>query len=158
WRAVKAGKVPVEIIQKYLNKWLSTGYDLFGKDRSGSAARFYRWGFKGRFDEETASAPPQDFERVNEEARRHYYNEACEIIKGLNELIPHGQPKLRAPDVKFNRKIGDYADQTFSVYGERLSTEDYQRHLEQVLPGADELRKLEPIFREGNWLAGTGNA
>jgi len=157
-RVVKAGKIPVEIIQKYLNKRLSTGYDLFGKDRSGSAARFYRWGFKGRFDEAAAGAPPQDLERVNEEARTHYYNEDCEIIKGLNQLIPEGQPKLRAPDVKFNRKIGDYADQTFSVYGEPLSTEDYLKHLEEVLPGPGDLRQLETIFREQNWLAGTGNA
>ena len=34
-------------LQKYLNKWLSTGYDLFGKYRSSSAARFYRWHFQG---------------------------------------------------------------------------------------------------------------
>ncbi len=157
-RVVKAGKVPLEIIQKYLNKWLSTGYDLFGKDRSGSAQRFYRWGFKGRFDEATATAPPQDLERVNDEARTHYYNEDCEIIRGFNQLIPDGEPKLRAPDVKFNRKIGEYADRTFSVYGERLSAEEYPKYLEEVLPGADDVRQLESIFREGNWLAGTGNA
>lgn len=95
---------------------------------------------------------------MNEEARTHYYNEDCEIIKGLNQLIPDDQPKLRAPDIKFNRKIGDYADQTFSVYGERLSAEDYRKHVEEALPGADDLRRLESIFREGNWLAGTGNA
>ena len=51
--------MPIEILQKYFNKWLSTGYDLFGKDRSGSAARFYRWGFKGRFDEATARSRPK---------------------------------------------------------------------------------------------------
>ena len=31
-RIVKAGKIPIPTLQKYLNKWLSTGYDLFGKD------------------------------------------------------------------------------------------------------------------------------
>ncbi|HEY2990065.1 MAG TPA: Phenylacetic acid catabolic protein [Candidatus Binatia bacterium] len=157
-RVVKAGKVPIDIIQKYLNKWLSTGYDLFGKDRSGSAARFYRWGFKGRFDEATAAAAPKDLERVNEEARAHYYNEDCEIIKGLNQLIPEGRPKLRAPDVKFNRKIGDYADQMFSVYGQPLSADEYRKHLEEVLPGPGDVGKLEAIFREGNWVGETGNA
>ena len=34
-----------------------TIYDLFGKDHSTAAARFYRWGFKGRFDEATAKEP-----------------------------------------------------------------------------------------------------
>ena len=109
-RIVKAGKVPIPILQKYLNKWLSTGYDLFGKDRSSSAARFYRWGFKGRFDEATAKEPPKDLDRLIEEARNLYYKEDCEIIEGLNRLIPQGGPKLRAPDMKFNRQIGDYVD------------------------------------------------
>jgi benzoyl-CoA 2,3-dioxygenase component B len=87
-RIIKAGKVPLRILQKYLNKWLSTGYDLFGKDHSSSAARFYRWGFKGRFDETTASAPPKDLDRLNEEARNLYYKENCQIIENLNALIP----------------------------------------------------------------------
>jgi benzoyl-CoA 2,3-epoxidase subunit B len=156
-RVVRAGVVPVEIIQKYLNKWLSTGYDLFGKDRSTAAARFYRWGFKGRFDEASAKSPPKDIDRVNEEARAHYYDEDCEIIKGLNQLIAGDGPKLRAPSIKFNRKIGDYADQTFSVEGEPLSALDYQEHLKEVLPGPADVEKLQAIFRAGSWLGG-GNA
>jgi benzoyl-CoA 2,3-dioxygenase component B len=153
-RVVRAGKVPIELIQKYLNKWLSTGYDLFGKDRSTAAARFYRWGFKGRFDEATPQAPPADLDRVNEEARAQYYNEDCEIIRGLNQLIPDDGPKLRAPSIKFNRKIGDYADQTFSVNGELLSAVDYQEHLQRVLPGSTDLEKLRTVFTDGDWVGG----
>jgi benzoyl-CoA 2,3-dioxygenase component B len=153
-RVVRAGKVPVEIIQKYLNKWLSTGYDLFGKDRSTSAARFYRWGFKGRFDEASAKAPPADVDRVNQEAREKYYNEDCEIIRSLNQLIVDDGPKLRAPSIKFKRKIGDYADQPFSVDGEPLSAADYQEHLKQVLPGPGDLEKLRAIFSDGEWVGG----
>jgi len=156
-RVVRAGKIPVEIIQKYLNKWLSTGYDLFGKDRSTSAARFYRWGFKGRFDEATAKAPPADMDRVNEEARGQYYNEDREIIAGLNSLLPGGGAKLRAPSIKFNRKIGDYAERTFSVDGEPLSAAEYQAHLKRVLPGPADFEKLRAIFADADWLAG-GNA
>jgi len=37
-RIIKSGKVSTEILQKYLNRWLSTGYDLLGKDHSGSEA------------------------------------------------------------------------------------------------------------------------
>jgi benzoyl-CoA 2,3-epoxidase subunit B len=36
-RIVKAGRVPRPLLQKYVNKWLSTAYDLFGKDSSSSA-------------------------------------------------------------------------------------------------------------------------
>ncbi|HSK31824.1 MAG TPA: hypothetical protein VLA17_17835, partial [Candidatus Limnocylindria bacterium] len=158
-RIVKAGKVPIEILQKYLNKWLSTGYDLFGKDRSGSAARFYRWGFKGRFDEATAKEPPKDLERLNEEARLLYYKEDCEIIESLNRLIPEGKTKLRAPDMKFNREIGDYAGKRYSVMGEPLGEAEFADHLTKVLPGPEDMKVLEPIFKAGHWMtADSSNA
>jgi len=151
-RVIKGGKVPLEIMQKYLNKWLSTGYDLFGKDHSSSAARFYRWGFKGRFDEATASAPPKDLDRLNEEARNLYYKEDRQIIDSLNSLIPEGNPKLRAPDPKFNRQIGDYAGKPYGVDGNLLSEKEYQEHLKKVLPGIEDLRILDTIFKEKHWL------
>jgi benzoyl-CoA 2,3-epoxidase subunit B len=151
-RVVKAGKVPLEIVQKYLNKWLSTAYDLFGKDRSTSSVRFYRWGFKGRFDENRSLPPPQNLERLNEEAREHYRREAQEIVDSLNRIIPAEAVKLRLPDVKFNRKIGDYADQTFSEDGESLTDDEYRRHLQAVLPGPEDDKVLQGIFREPDWV------
>ena len=154
-RIIKTGKVPTEILQK-LNKWLSTGYDLFGKDHSSSAARFYRWGFKGRFDEALGSKPPEDLDRLNEAARNLYYKESCEIIANLNALIPESKPKLRVPDPKFNRQIGDYAGLTYSVDGYLLSETDYRDHRRQVLPDSTDLQALEPLFKEKNWItAGT---
>ncbi|HWP58630.1 MAG TPA: Phenylacetic acid catabolic protein [Candidatus Acidoferrales bacterium] len=157
-RVVKAGKIPIRIVQKYFNKWLSTGYDLFGKDRSSSVLRFYRWGLKGRFDEDQQTEAPKDLERLNEEARSLYIKEVAEIISGLNRLIPEGEPKLFAPDVKFNRKIGDYADKTYSVDGKLLSADQYRKHLAEVLPGPQDTKILETIFKEGNWLlSGNGS-
>jgi benzoyl-CoA 2,3-dioxygenase component B len=47
-RIVKAGKIPIPTLQKYLNKWLSTGYDLFGKDHS-TAAALLSLGLQGPF-------------------------------------------------------------------------------------------------------------
>lgn len=152
-RIIKAGKIPLSILQKYLYKWLSTGYDLFGKDRSSAAARFYRWGFKGRFDEATAKEPPKDLDMLNEEARVLYYKEDCEIIESFNRLIPEGQPKLRAPDMKFNRQIGDHAGKFYSVEGKPLSETEFQTHLGEVLPSAEDQKVLEPIFKAGNWMS-----
>jgi benzoyl-CoA 2,3-dioxygenase component B len=152
-RIIKGGKVPIEIVQKYLNKWLSTGYDLLGKDHSSSAARFYRWGFKGRFNEATASAPPRDLDRLNEEARNLYYQEDRQIIDSLNSLIPDDKPKLHAPDMKFNRRIGDYAGKMYSVAGNPLSEAEYNAHLAKVLPGPEDSKILAPIFKSGKWMA-----
>ena len=35
-RIVKAGVIPIAFLQKYINKWVSTGLDLFGTDESTS--------------------------------------------------------------------------------------------------------------------------
>ena len=152
-RILKAGKIPSEIIQKYLNKWLSTAYDLFGKDRSTSALRFYGWGLKGRFNGGKDSPPPRHLERLNEEARSLYHQEVREIIDGLNKLIPANHTKLYPPDIKFNRRIGDYADKTFGVDGNWLDPEGYRRHLEKVLPSAEDQQILQRTFQEGNWIS-----
>jgi len=152
-RVVKDGKVPPEIIQKYLNKWIAAAYDLFGKDRSTSALRFYRWGFKGRFNEDKSLAPPKDLERLNEEARSLYAAEVQEILDGLNQMIPEGQSKLSLPDVRFNRKIGEYAGKTFGLDGRSLTDEEYQRHIQVALPTAEDQKMLQSIFKAGSWLS-----
>lgn len=156
-RIVKAGKIPPKIIQRYLNKWISTAYDLFGKDRSTSVLRFYRWGLKGRFNEDKASTPPKDLERLNEESRSLYAAEVREIIDGLNQLIPAGQDKFHLPDIKFNRQIGDYEGKTYGVDGSLLTAVQYQQHLQEVLPGPEDREVLQSIFREGNWITSVGN-
>ena len=46
-RILKAGRIPVRIIQKYFNRWMPTAYDLFGTDHSSSARWAYIWGVKG---------------------------------------------------------------------------------------------------------------
>lgn len=156
-RIIRAGMIPGGIIQKYLNKWIPIAYDLFGKDRSTSALRFYRWGLKGRFNEDKASAPPRHLDRLNEEARSLYLQEVHEIVNGLNQLMPEDFPKLYVPDVKFDRKIGEYAEKSFSVDGRWLSAERYSRYLEAVLPGSHDQQILQNVFREGNWITGVKN-
>ncbi len=156
-RILKAGRIPVEIIQKYLNKWIPTAHDLFGKDRSSSVLRFYRWGFKGRFDEDRASPPPADPETLNENARTLYHREVETIVDGFNQLLPADGAKLYVPDIRFNRKIGEFADRPFSVGGDPLSAGEYERHLAQILPGREDRETLDRIFREGIWLTAVGN-
>ena len=150
-RVLKAGKIPVPIVQRYLNKWIPSAYDLFGVDHSSSAHWFYNWGLKGRYDEH-ASHKPVDVEHLNEHSRGLYQQE-CEMLVGqLNKLVPAGEPKLVVPDVKFYRRIGDYANQPFSVTGEKLSEDDWKKHIAEVLPTESDLAALAQIFEEGNWV------
>jgi benzoyl-CoA 2,3-dioxygenase component B len=151
-RILRAGQIPLPIVQKYFNKWLSTAYDLFGTDHSSSAQWSYVSGLKGRFDEHEAEGPA-DKNRLNDLARDHYLAECAKLIDQLNQLVPEGQPKLYAPDLKFNRSIGAYVGKRYSVTGELLSPEAYQEHRQEVLPTADDEAILDEIIRGKDWVA-----
>lgn len=149
-RIVRANKIPIPIIQKYFNKWLSTAYDLFGTDRSSSAEWAYVWGLKGRYDEHERG--PADKEKLNQQSRELYMAESRKLIDALNQFVPAGEPKLCAPDIKFNRSIGDYAGKPYGVTGELLSEDAYRKHIVDTLPGPDDARRLNDIFKENDWV------
>ena len=151
-RILRAGKIPVSIVQKYFNKWLSTAYDLFGTDHSSSAQWAYVWGLKGRFDEHETQVPAAK-DKLNDLARDHYIAECGKLIDQLNALIPAGQPKLYAPDSKFNRSIGEHIGKNYSVSGELLSADAYKKHVADVLPTAEDEKVLSEIFKGKDWVA-----
>ena len=153
-RILQAGKVPTPILQRYVNKWVPTAYDLFGKDKSGTAHWAYVWGLKGRFNElETEDAV--DKSMLNDYNRTLYHKECVELIDQLNTLVPADQPQLRLPSMRFNRKIGMYADQAFTVEGEPLAG-DYAEYLRTVMPTQDDEAKLAEIFKSNDWIAPKG--
>ena len=151
-RIVKAGRVPPALMQKYINKWLSTAYDLFGKDSSSSAEWFYVWGLKGRYDE--AKQPPgPDKAHLNELSRELYRQEVEKLLESISRLQPPGTPPLTAPDMKFHRGIGEFAGGTYSVTGELLSPEDYGRHVAEALPNEQEKAFIRDLMKEPGWIA-----
>ena len=150
-RILRAGKIPVPVIQKYFNKWIPAAYDLFGTDNSSSAHWAYTWGVKGRFDENTSSENA-DMEQLNEHARQLFYDECLGLVENLNVLIPEDQPKLYIPDVTFGRKIGNCADQPYSVSGELLSPEAHARHIADVLPTAADEVLLKDVMKDNTWI------
>ncbi len=151
-RILRAGKIPVSIVQKYFNKWLSTAYDLFGTDHSSSAHWAYTWGLKGRYDEHEAKIPAQR-DKLNDLAREHYMAEAQKLIDQLNQLVPEGEIKLKAPDLKFHRSIGEFVGQTYSVNGELLTADAYARHLLDALPTPQDEQRLADIITGKDWVA-----
>jgi benzoyl-CoA 2,3-dioxygenase component B len=150
-RVIKAGKIPIEMIQKHINKWFSVALDLFGVDASSSAYWFYVWGLKGRYDE-GATQEVCDRDKLNELARNHYTSEVTQLIEALNKLIPEGKPKLTLPDPKFHRSIGEYAGKTYSTKGELLSPEAYAKHLEQTIPTAADKAALAELYKQPGWV------
>ena len=151
-RILKAGKIPVEVMQRYFNKWVSTAFDLFGADLSSSAQWAYVWGIKGRFDERS-NPQPADVQRMNESARELYRQEVQGLIDRLNQYVPEEQPKLFIPDVKFNRRIGTYKGQMFSIHGEPMfDRAAYKTYVDTVLPTTADRELLRGIFKENDWI------
>jgi benzoyl-CoA 2,3-dioxygenase component B len=150
-RILRAGKVPVEIVQKVINRWLPVCYDLFGHERSRAAGNAYLWGLKGRYDEEKRGKV-EDPEAVNETARQLYWKEAQNLVGILNKEIGEGMLKLRAPDPKFHRGVGKYRGERYSVAGELLDESAYAAHLEAVLPTTADREKLQAMMKDGEWI------
>jgi benzoyl-CoA 2,3-dioxygenase component B len=153
-RIVEAGIIPPWLIQKYLNKWISSSYDLFGTDHSSSAHWAYVWGIKGRYDEPQNQIEP-DLDDLNDYNRTLYQKEVAGLIARFNSFLKPGTKKLYAPDIKFNRAIGKYAGQKFHAEtGESLDDKAYEQHLQEYMPSAEDKKLLlEIIANEKNWIA-----
>lgn len=154
-RIVKAGHIPVPVLQRFFNKWISCAMDLFGKDESSTAEWAYVWGFKARFDEENRRKEGDldpDRKELNHHNRMLYYKEVGDIVSRLNSFVP-GEEKLFMPDEKYHRAIGRYANEPFSVKGEKLTPEQHAKHLTDTLPSEADYKLLQGIFKDPNWIA-----
>src|SRR5581483_5392491 len=152
-RIVQAGVIPAWLIQKYLNKWISSSYDLFGTDNSSSAHWAYVWGIKGRYDE-PKNQEPAKLDDLNDHNRYLYHKEVSDLIERFNSVLKAGEPKLYAPYIKFNRQIGRWAGQKFHAQsGEPLDDKAYEQHLLDSMPSAEDKKLLlEIIANEKNWI------
>ncbi|MBV8152462.1 MAG: phenylacetate-CoA oxygenase subunit PaaI [Candidatus Eremiobacteraeota bacterium] len=150
-RIAAAGVIPVELQQKYYNKWISGSLDLFGNDHSSSAQWAYAWGIKGRVDE-SSSAKAADREHLNEQARDSFYQEIAATVERVNAV--NAQPeKLYVPHMAFNRKIGRYAGTHFTVGGQPLDDAQWARYAPTVLPVSEDEARLSELFKNPNWIA-----
>ncbi len=154
-RVVKAGIIPLDLLQRYINKWSATAYDLFGTDNSTSAEWAYVWGIKGRWDERKKTEEGIEATRghLNEESRQHYHDEIAGEVEKMNGLIPEGATPLVVPNMKFGRGIGDYAGLRYTVTGEKFSGTDseWDEYLATVMPKEQDEEDLKVYF-EQEWI------
>ncbi len=155
-RIAQAGVIPVEMQQKYYNKWISGSLDLFGTDHSGSAQWAYAYGIKGRVDEDKTDEPA-DREHLNERARGQFYEEVGKTVEMVNKVNP-SQTKLYVPDIRFNREIGAHKDERWSTDGRRLTAEEWEAYASTVLPTPQDDEILSEFFKNPGWIAAKGKA
>jgi benzoyl-CoA 2,3-dioxygenase component B len=153
-RVVEAGVLPAWLIQKYLNKWISESYDLFGTDSSSSAHWAYVWSIKGRYDESQNADGPQ-LDDMNDYNRHLYRDEVAGLVSRFNTALKPGQTPLYAPHIKFNRTIGRWAHQRFHQQtGEPMEEKEYQQRITEWLPSAGDKKLLKEIIaNESKWIA-----
>jgi len=150
-RIAKAGIIPVDVQQKYYNKWISGSLDLFGTDHSGSAQWAYAWGIKGRVDEEK-TGEQADREHLNERARSQFYDEISKTVDRVNE-VNVAPTRFYVPDMRFNRKIGAHADERWTTDGRRLTQVEWDAYARSVLPTPADDEFLKDFFKNPDWIA-----
>ena len=153
-RIAEAGVVPGWLLQKYLNKWISSAYDLFGTDHSSSAHWAYVWGIKGRYDEPKNQTEP-DLDDLNDYNRNLYRDECAQLVKRISGSQKPGNTELYCPDIKFNRNIGKWAKQLYHPQtGQAMEEKEYNQQLDSWLPNAaDKKLLLDIINAEKSWIA-----
>jgi len=155
-RIASAAVIPVEIQQKYYNKWISGSLDLFGTDRSGSAQWAYAWGIKGRVDEDKAG-DGVDKEHLNERARAQFYAEVQATVDRVNE-VNASETALYVPDMRFNRRIGAFAGNYYAVDGRELTASEWEAYAPSVLPTEADETTLNDYFKNPDWIAPKGKS
>ena len=152
-RIVKQGVIPCALLQKYINKWVSTGLDLFGTDDSSSAQWAYVYGIKGRYDERE-SDDDADRAHLNEASRELYFQELRDEMRRISKARKDGEPELAIPSDKFNRGIGKYAAQKYTLEGEEFegSDADWDAYLVDVLPTDEDEDRLMNEYMQQEWI------
>jgi len=151
-RIIKAGVIPLDMLQRYMNKWVATAHDLFGTDSSTSAHWAYVWGVKGRWDERKKldASIDVDKEILNEESRGHYHDEIAREVQKLNGYLPEDcDVTLTIPHENFNRDIGNFGGKNCYTTGEIFegTDEEYAEYLKTVLPTPEDEEALKELFK-----------
>ena len=126
---------------------------MFGTDDSSSAQWAYVYGIKGRYDERESSVDA-DRAHLNEASRELYFQELRDEMRRISKARKDGEPELFIPSDKFNRNIGKYAGNKFTVEGIEFegSDEEYENYLASVLPTDEDEDKLVNEYMKQEWI------
>jgi hypothetical protein len=60
------------------------------------------------------------------------------------------------PDMRFNRRIGAFADKQYAVDGRELTAGEWEIYAPTVLPSAADETALKELFTNPEWIAPKG--
>jgi benzoyl-CoA 2,3-epoxidase subunit B len=178
----RAGGIPLDIVQKYINEWYSSSLDLFGSEDSSNAAAYFASGLKGRFKETSSSRitdhvalegayvieRPQErgftrdeipLRRAMNLILRDAYVEDCQrALERWNGVLSASglSERLSLPHERFNRQMGLYAGLPFTPEGERKEGYSSTRDLPSTEDRAYVKSLMKAEYRPGvfaSWIA-----
>jgi benzoyl-CoA 2,3-dioxygenase component B len=159
----KVGAIPLDIIQKFVNDWSTSSYDLFGGEDSSNAAEAFSLGLKGRYREgdglyKDPKALDQVYTTEIEEGGKlvkleiplrramnallldAYYADCVRIVDRWNRtLAKQGvDAKITLPSLRFNRLQGIHAGKHYDPHGQPISADEAGRRKGEWFTTADE--------------------
>jgi len=174
------GAIPLDLIQRYINFWSSSSYDLFGAEISSNSANFFGAGLKGRayeerYDDHRALEDSYGIDRLidgrivreevplrnamNEVLRDEYVKENQKGIEYWNRECERAGIDFRfsLPHRRFNRKVGEFAGAFFDPEGAHLDEASFEERRARWLPTAEDkafVRSLmRPVTEPGRFAA-----
>lgn len=176
----KAGGIPLDIIQKYINEWYSASLDLFGGEDSSNAAIYFGAGLKGRWleskkemdhvakeGEYVIEVPQLDgtvqkhaipLRRAMNAVLRDAYVEDCrKVLTRWNKVLEDaGLPyRLTLPHERFNRNQGLFSGKRFDTQGHPLTEEQWETRKYEWLPSQKDYdyvaSLMKPVYDPGKF-------
>jgi len=175
----KLGGIDLPTIQKHINLWFSLSLDLHGNEVSTNAAAYFANGLKGRaeegkWSEHEVKETMYELDLVEDgqikrqavpmrnamnEVLRDWYVDDCQsgVTRWNKTLERYGlSDRLRLPDRKFNRGIGQFASIQADPNGRILSQDEWERRKYEWLPSPKDKQYLlsimnAPVYEVGKF-------
>ena len=179
----KAGGIPLDIIQRYVNQWYSLSLDLFGGEVSSNAADYFATGLKGRwkedrYEEHTGLNQIKNVPHIeggkmvdreiplrnamNEVLHDEYIADCEKGIKRWNRWLKRFglSDRITLPHRAFHRNIGIYSGHHVTPEGTLIDEASWEAKRHEWLPSQEDLDYVKslmtPVYEPGkmaNWIA-----
>jgi benzoyl-CoA 2,3-dioxygenase component B len=165
------GAIPLELIQRYIDYWVSSSNDLYGGEISTNAANFFRSGLKGRAYEEKRAEHTALNEHYNMDVFENgaFVNTDVPLRNAMNEVLRDDfvadnekgivywnkvtarndiDFQFSLPSRRFNRRVGMYAGHPFARNGELISQADWDtKAAAEWLPTAEDRAYVKSLMK-----------
>ena len=153
------GAMSLDLVQKYVNDWSSSSFDLFGGEDSSNAAEAFACGLKGRYREgdgiykdpkalaqtyRTEVAEGGKLVTVEIPLRRamnallleSYHADCLRIADRWNRTLGRlgVERKITIPSLRFNRQIGIHAEKSYDPAGHPITREEWTARRDDWFP------------------------